>query len=978
MLLRCFCVLFFLSVYCANTTAQSFRYTQFTTYNGLPIDNVYAAAQDNDGFIWFATDFGISKFDGYRFVNYDKSNGISNTSVIDIVYAGGDSLIFCSYPSTLQSIHTNGKINTLHFQNGFSMQQLTKHNDAIYFYQRGLTSFGAYINGKCSMLMADSLLQSSGVTINAIISLKEKGLAFCTNKGLCIKNSAGINWYLNDQNITCAIYTKNKTITAVSNGVIVTSDDLFRFTATSFKLNATSPILNMAEEPDGSIWLRGLDKGIYRLQHNELKEFSVQLNLVNKNVNDFFIDKDGNSFFCTGGAGILQKRNSSFINYETQDGLANNKVLQLLQHKNQIVIGTENGITVKNNNVLKTLSFPYNGIGLKYVYQLFNTGDSSIGVCIANVFKFSKDTAGASSYLYKTNIQGYPFIAFNSFYAFSPQANNYTVVSANKLYQFSNGHVTRKILLNGVVPKKVYCITVVGNQFYIGYNNGLIIAENDKTTIIDSLINKKLGQVFQIVNDSKGRLWLATDNGLFVKEKNIFRHISTGSNLAANYCRSICEDDKQRIWCATWNGLYQTDGNNGYNYAVNAGILSKTCNAVLFKQNSNELYVGTDNGLSVIDIDKLTIVKPAIPVFIEAKNADTVYVKNGCSLSSNQNSLSFYISLPYFNGTGNLQYEYKLDNADWNSSKVPEFYMPDIPAGKHTFYVRVKENEKIITVAATPFAFTVKQKFYTTWWFWLLAALLLQWILFKIINHYTKKIRNQKIATQQLQAEFASLKQQAFTSLMNPHFIFNALNSIQYYINMQDRQTANKYLSDFATLIRRSFDSAQKAFVPLEEELETVRLYLQLEKMRFTDKFNYSITLNKAAEEEEWMLPGMVLQPFLENAILHGLAPLSNNGELQINITAAQNTLYITITDNGVGIEKSKQLHLGKKHNSKGMQLIKERLQILSKLSPQPIQLTITEHTLGAENPGTTVNIIIPQQVYQSYVQNNVTLTAPQ
>ena len=116
-------------------------------------------------------------------------------------------------------------------------------------------------------------------------------------------------------------------------------------------------------------------------------------------------------------------------------------------------------------------------------------------------------------------------------------------------------------------------------------------------------------------------------------------------------------------------------------------------------------------------------------------------------------------------------------------------------------------------------------------------------------------------------ADYASLKQQAFTSLMNPHFIFNALNSVQHYINKQDRQLANKYLSNFATLIRRSFEASQKSFVTLEEELQTMRLYLELEQMRFTDKFDYNISVSNEAEDEDWMLPSMMLQPFLENAV---------------------------------------------------------------------------------------------------------------
>jgi LytS/YehU family sensor histidine kinase len=218
--------------------------------------------------------------------------------------------------------------------------------------------------------------------------------------------------------------------------------------------------------------------------------------------------------------------------------------------------------------------------------------------------------------------------------------------------------------------------------------------------------------------------------------------------------------------------------------------------------------------------------------------------------------------------------------------------------------------------------------------------------------------------------EQASLKQQAFTALLNPHFIFNALNSVQHFINQQDRQNANRYLSDFASLIRKNFDASQQTFLPLDAELENLRLYLQLEKMRFGDKINYSITSAEDLDTDNWMLPTMILQPFLENAILHGLMHGAQDGELHIHFKQNQRReLIITIADNGIGIAKSRQLKTGKAHASKGMQLIKERLQLLGKLTGHTITLIIEDQYPGAENPGTIVTICYPEEVYNNYIK---------
>ena len=417
------------------------------------------------------------------------------------------------------------------------------------------------------------------------------------------------------------------------------------------------------------------------------------------------------------------------------------------------------------------------------------------------------------------------------------------------------------------------------------------------------------------------------------------------------------------------NGLFVTDGITTTNYNTTEGLLSKTTNCILFDSGANKLYIGTDNGLSIIN--KNDLINPLYfgKVFINASYADTFDIQNNSTLPAGQANVSFYLSAPYFHGNTEVQYEYKLDNDAWTTAKSPAVFISDISSGRHNFYARAKKNGQVFTREDAIFIFTIPTPFYKTWWFWLVAIILFQFAIFRLINHYNKKEREKKLAVLQQQAEYASLKQQAFTSLMNPHFIFNALNSVQHYINQQDRQLANKYLSDFATLVRRSFDTAQKSFISLDEELETVRLYLQLEKMRFTDKFEYRITLSKEVEDDEWMLPSMVLQPFLENAILHGLMPLNAKGLLTIDASVKNDILCITIADNGIGIEKSKIYRSGKAHKSRGMQLIKERLQLLSKLSTEPIELSIAELDPAANNPGTKIILLVPQSVYEAYTK---------
>lgn len=949
------------------TSAQTFRYSQYTTHQGLPIDNVYAAAQDSNGFIWFGTDFGIARYDGYRFTNYGHSNGLATKAVTDIVYAGGDSLLFFSYPFAIQSIHYNGKINTITNKAGIALQQLVKHAGYYLYYARGGKNYGFLQNGVVKIINADSAFGITGIQINCIFSAGEKKVAFCTNKGLFIKNETGTTLLMNAENIEWGLYTSQKKILVVNSHQLMEVTEDLVIKKTPISLPTDLIVYHMAEEKNGAIWLRGLDKGIYQIYNNELQDMSAKLRMENKLLNEFFSDTDGNFWFCTDGAGILLKKRSGFINYETQDGLANNKVLRLLKQNDEIFIGTSNGLSVMKDNKITTIGLPQTGKGLKYVFQLFPVTATVTGICMDQTFTFDKGSYVTESIVKGFSYNDHQFRAFNTNFAWQQDEDNSWLLSAGSLAHLQKGKEEAQVFnLKPLQVKKGYCMTAINNELWLGTDAGIIVINDHIASRLDTIGHEKLGQVLSFLTDKNNRLWIATDVGLFIYANRQFEAVAKGSTTGSNYCTAITADAAGRIWVSTWDGIFYTDGKTKKYLNTNDGLPSKTANCILYDSAEQRIYIGLDNGLATLTGSASTNKIPGRDIFVSCNIAgnESNLVNNSSSLSPSQNSLVFYLSFPYYQGSEDLVYEYKMDNGNWTTTITPSVVINDMGSGKHIFYARAIANGEVISKDNTSFTFTIKTPYYKTWWFWVIAALILQFLIFRIFNHYNKKAREEKLAEQSQKAEYASLKQQAFTLLMNPHFIFNALNSVQHYVNKQDRQSANKYLSDFATLIRRSFDASQRSFVTLDEELETIRLYLQLEKMRFVEKFDYTINISAAAAEEDWMLPSMMLQPFLENAVLHGLMPLTEKGLLTIEATAVNNSLCITITDNGVGMEKSKALRSGSKHNSKGMQLIKERIELLSKLSKEPIQLSITELSPGAHNPGTKIIMIIPQEVY--------------
>lgn len=195
---------------------------------------------------------------------------------------------------------------------------------------------------------------------------------------------------------------------------------------------------------------------------------------------------------------------------------------------------------------------------------------------------------------------------------------------------------------------------------------------------------------------------------------------------------------------------------------------------------------------------------------------------------------------------------------------------------------------------------------------------------------------------------------------MNPHFIFNALNSVNNFIAKNDERAANRYLSEFSTLMRSVLDNSEEDFITLEKELELLRLYLKLEHARFTEKFDYELNIDDSIDQEQFLIPPMLLQPYVENAVWHGLRYKKDKGFLKVNLRYLDSgTIKIEIMDNGIGRTQSKALKTGhqKKKKSKGMQNIKQRIEILNNMYKDKISVDIKD--MNNDKTGTIVTLIL-------------------
>jgi len=280
--------------------------------------------------------------------------------------------------------------------------------------------------------------------------------------------------------------------------------------------------------------------------------------------------------------------------------------------------------------------------------------------------------------------------------------------------------------------------------------------------------------------------------------------------------------------------------------------------------------------------------------------------------------------------------------------------------GKNTYYTKLEplEKEWRKSTSRSVNYLSLQKAYWQTTWFKILAGLLTLGLIVAIVRQRDRKHREKLNKEKEIERRMAVLELSALKAQMNPHFVFNALGAIQYFIQTNDVESADNYLTRFARLMRKYLDSSKERMVSLKEEIELLTIYTDLEKLRFEDLFSVEVKVSDSIRKEDTFLPSMIVQPFVENAINHGLNERRDkNGLLQIHFTKKYQTLYCTITDNGIGrvnAQKSKW----KGHKSRGMQIINDKVETLK--ASDIADVTIAINDLNPNDtifPGTQVTL---------------------
>ncbi|MBV6653321.1 MAG: histidine kinase, partial [Mameliella sp.] len=380
------------------------------------------------------------------------------------------------------------------------------------------------------------------------------------------------------------------------------------------------------------------------------------------------------------------------------------------------------------------------------------------------------------------------------------------------------------------------------------------------------------------------------------------------------------------------------------------------------------LYVGTNEGLTRIDLASPHTDSTAPQLYLDHVyvNGQPIPQGNMQALDYNQNEVEFHFTALSYKSFGKIRYEYQLIGAD----RVPatttnrSVRYSGLNHGTFTFQLKATDAQGVSTILKTPIQITILPPWWKTPLFYACAFCALLFITFGIYLIRVRRIRQQAAWQTEINKRFAKLELQALQSQMNPHFVFNSLSAIQYFIRDNEKEFADDYLTKFGKLMRLFLEASKKRYTTLSKEIEVLQLYIELEQVRFDHKFEYQLSVDEEIDPYSTLIPSVLLQPFVENAINHGIFHKQGNGLLKLGFAANGKGLTCSIEDNGVGRAKAQEIrkNSNKNYKSRALQITRERLDALQEFEDYKVKFTIIDlFDEQGGSQGTRVIIDIPE-----------------
>jgi len=1007
MISRFFITLIFV-FYVSNLLAQSPVFQHFTTDDGLPSSEVYFIIQDKKGYIWFATDMGVSRFDGYSFKNFDTQSGLPSNTIFEIYEDYKGRIWFSSFSGELSYFYNdtiiqypyNDKLTAQFTQSplvvkgSFFVDTLDKVTMGLF--NQGI--FDAFPDGRIINRYSKNIISD---VVHLIVDNKnEKSYVltyyfqnsekdkFSDYSFLGILKNDELFRFDNDIFVdekgsrSCLVKKDN------GNYVYAFANYVYEFKNSNliFKKKMADRVFSLGMDKHNNLYVGLINRGVYIYKHGDISKPHFANYLNNNSIAYVLLDNEGGYWIATLENGVFYMGSSFYKTYNKESGFASNNTECIVVDKdNDIWVGTNDNYInlISSDSIIKVPVSSYPNIIIKALCidnDILWIGTNTYLYNIPNIYHQKKLFSKTGHFIIKEN---YPTFSTKEFK--KSKNKGVWMGTSNKLYKLvDNKAVFPGNQINDYTNRTEAIYELTNGDVLLGTLNGLykFVLKDEKNIKGDFVYCGEKNELLKnrildiVFCDYNNKFWFATKgDGILVYSEDTVIQITKANGLTSNSTTSIFSKDSV-IWAGTNHGLNKitlTDNNplkyKIENITVYNGLASNEVRDI--HVSDSMVYVATKSGLTVFENKKYPYHKISLPVYItnvSIKGRDTL-VKDSYNLPYNKNSITIdFLGISY-KYKGKLTYKHKLTgiDEDWVISNKTQAQYPFLPSGSYTFTVYAKSKNGDWSIKSAEIKIDISKPFWMELWFYSLIIFLLG-VCVWAITFYRMKERGKR---DKLLKKALSYQQLALSNQMDPHFLSNILNSIQKFIMDNDKILSSKYLSKFSDLMRKTLEASKRNKITLDKEIELLELYLDFERLRLKNKFNYEFIIDEKINTEIVCIPIFLLQPLVENSIWHGFSQKEDKCTLSLSIKLNKKTIICEIQDNGIGRANAAKYHrvFKKDHKTTGILNIHKRLKLISMLENRETGLHIDDLTDEKGNSAGTKNtIILPLNTTSSMV----------
>lgn len=917
--------------------AQHPAYWQYTTNDGLPSNTIHDMQLDRDGYMWFSTDRGISRYDGYAFQTYRPADAQLDNEVFEIFEDHHHKLWFV-HRSSMLSYLQDGKI-TAYEHNDILESYIDSRSIMQDFYVDSAgTVFYSFTNSPTLVISSDGkaeLLDTAnhgcGASIHQMPGAQALFYIRHTTRPENCYLGLGVDTVFERfrhirRNFSHRLGTDDWLFTS-------NSDHMLRLVDGSLRDYGTFPEGVHALYADSSYGWVGTSLGLVRIplsvSGNHRRPTTTLLE--DRFISSITGDADGGIWVATLFDGVFYIPNHEVFCFNKGSGMTFDHVTAIgLDYRGRIYAGGKDGrVDVLDSNGLVAEFMDYDVLGV--VTDFACDEDGSMVFVASGTFPYRikdlhapvqiglrKKQCGTLKWLHPHPEGGFLLAGNDAFCR----------LAQNQLWRY---------LKDTLEEVRTTCVHILGDTLlYIGTVHGLQTFHLKDHTWEDLADEQPLlgTAISAMAEVSSNLLAVATrGSGLLLLRNREIDVISSRQGLLSDDINDL-KVEGSHIWVGSERGLNEVmlmraEGMEltVRSYDASDGLLTSYVNQLEIKD--GKVYVASHNGLSVFDPGCVS------PVTLPRLHLDKVSVNGversvgglATSLSPNENRLKFEFTGVHFRRVQAIEYRYRLvglDN-DWVTTSSRQVEFSSLAPGDYTFEWGARVRGGDWATHDNPLRFSISAPIWTRWWF-ITSTLILVLLVIRWRMHVVRKktVALERIKRQGIESELKAIRAQ-----MNPHFVFNSLNAIKHYLLTNDTVASDRFISEFSRFLRMILDHSSKSYVPLRAEIDMLECYLALEKTRFESRFDYHIEIKNIPEGPSVEIPPMLIYPYVESAVLYGMTAKEGGGHIEITFRMeGEQIVHCCIEHNGASEPvESRNGYDPMSKQSLGMLIAKERLE---------------------------------------------------